>query len=299
MNCAGDSIQPLFSVENRAARAAVFISGEGSNAVKLLESKAYGDKWQAAVIVSDRPETSNAADIAARFGLPFAGLDIKKFYESHGEKRVSLMTPAGREIRELWTERLRKMIAPFKVDFGILAGFVPLTNISSDFPCLNIHPGDLLYLKEGSRYLVGLHKIPVERAILEGLDTLRSSVIIAQTYSGGGEGMDSGPVLAVSVPVKIDLNGYTLETLRSVAAERESLGGKRVAGDILSEVAAANLEQLKRQGDWTTFPPAVEAFASGRYGTDGHGGFFFYDAGEWLAIRTVEFSSDGTYRLMR
>ena len=67
------------------------------------------------------------------------------------------------------------------------------------------------------RILVGLHTVPVERAILEGLDSMRSSVIVAQPYTGSGGEMDSGPILAISEPVPIDLCGTSREALAAAA----------------------------------------------------------------------------------
>lgn len=96
---------------------------------------------------------------------------------------------------------LRELVLPWKIDFGVLAGFVPLCNITADLPCLNVHPGDLTVETDGRRILAGLHFKPVETAILAGHPALRSSVILAQPFEGSGEAeMDSGPVLGVSRP---------------------------------------------------------------------------------------------------
>src|SRR3989339_89744 len=80
---------------------ALFMSGSGSNAEKILE---FADKnpsrtWNPAVIVTDAPLKSRAREISARFKLPLVELDIREFYRERGESRVSLMTERGRDIR--------------------------------------------------------------------------------------------------------------------------------------------------------------------------------------------------------
>jgi folate-dependent phosphoribosylglycinamide formyltransferase PurN len=268
---------------------AIFMSGSGSNAEKLLESvkTAENPRWKPAVIVTDAPEQSRAVEIADAYNLPLVALDIRKFYRERGESRISLATERGREIREEWTNELRKLIEPYNISFGVLAGFVPLSNITSDFPCLNVHPGDLTVEKDGRRLLVGLHTIPVELAILEGLSSMRSSVIIAQTYTGAGGEMDSGPILGVSAPVKIDFKGHSLQKLKEIAQKRDS---KRPVGgykDLLEEIADYNQGLLKENGDWVVFPPVVDDFAAGNFGLDEDGCLHYLSGGGWEKVKTV------------
>ncbi|OGV54660.1 MAG: hypothetical protein A2017_19265 [Lentisphaerae bacterium GWF2_44_16] len=265
------------------------MSGSGSNAEKLLDFVRNNPdcKWKPSVIITDAPEKSRARIIAANYSLPLIELDIVKFYKERGEARVTLMTENGRKIRGEWTEELRELLRPFSVDFGILAGFVPLSNITSDFPCLNIHPGDLTVEKNGRRLLVGLHTIPIETAILDGFSEMRSSVIIAQTYTGAGGEMDSGPILGISSPVKIDLHGKSLNELKAIAAARPA---KRPPGgfkDILEDIAKANQEILKENGDWIVFPPAVDDFAAGNFGLDEKSNLFYRENNEWKQVKTV------------
>ena len=276
------------------ARGALFMSGSGSNAEKTLEfhfERGEDSGWTPVAVVTDAPETSRAAEIADRHGLPLVALDIRGFYRERGESRISLATERGRAIREEWTEELRKLLAPFELDFGILAGFMPLTNITSDYPCLNVHPGDLTVEDEnGARILVGLHTVPVERAIFSALDSMRSSVIIAQTYTGAGGEMDSGPILGVSTPVEIDLQGETVGSLAETAANRPEKKPKGGFGDKLEEIAAYNQERLKENGDWIVLPRVVEDFASGRFALDERGALSYRnDDGDWLAVKTVEY----------
>ena len=284
-------IRKLISSSSKPC-AAIFMSGSGSNAEKLLESLRSGSctSWTAAVLVTDNPSKSRTAELAAEYKLPLVELDLRSFYRERGETRMSLATERGREIREEWTNELRTSLASFNIDFGILAGFVPLTNITNDFPCLNVHPGDLTVEKNHQRILVGLHTIPVEIAMLEELQSLRSSVIIAQTYTGKGGEMDSGPILGLSEAVKIDFQGKTFAELQSLSVKRPE---KRPVGgfkDELEEIADHNQTLLKEQGDWLVFPPAVDDFAAGNFGLDESDQLHYTIDGEWKAIKTVVYS---------
>lgn len=284
-------INKFLQQSNAPLQGALFMSGSGSNAEKILDFKIAnpGGSWNPAVIVTDSPQKSRAREISDKYYLPLVELDIREFYKQRGEARMSLMTERGREIREEWTNTLRGILKPFAIDFGILAGFVPLTNITADFPCLNVHPGDLTVEENGSRLLVGLHTIPIEIAILKGLKTLRSSVIIAQSYTGAGGEMDTGPILGISTPVDIDFQGYSLGRLRDIAAQRPDsrpVGGYK---DQLEDLAKHNQELLKCGGDWIVFPPVVEDFAGGKFACDDNGSLLFLENGEWIPIKTNEY----------
>ncbi|MCX6986340.1 MAG: hypothetical protein NT118_16575 [Lentisphaerae bacterium] len=271
------------------------MSGSGSNAEKLLESIGNRGKtsWEASMIFTDAPLKSRAAKIADDYKIPYFELDILEFYRKRGEIKVSLASEKGREIREEWTEEVRKIIRPFNVDFGILAGFVPLTNITSDFPCLNVHPGDLTVEENGQRIFVGLHTVPIEMAIIRNCRSLRSSVIVAQTYTGRGGEMDSGPVLGISSPVKIDLGGSKPEDIDKIYRSRPPQRPPGGYKDILEEIAKKNQENLKINGDWVVFPPAVKDFASGKFGHDENNFLYYLADGGWKKIKTVEYSQTG------
>lgn len=273
----------------KKANAVIFLSGSGSNALKILEKyKACEDSpFDVAALVTDAPEKSRARELGSMFDLPVVENDIREFYQKQGEKRVSIFTPRGQQLREMWTNALREQLEEYDVDFGILAGFVPLTNIVGDFPCLNIHPGDLTYVKNNSRYLVGLHTVPIERAILEGLPSLRSSVILVQPYSGKGDEMDSGPLLGISDEVNINLKGHTLEEFRACVDGRPSKRPKGGYGDVLEELACEHQEKLKQGGDWIVFPQCIFDFARGAFGVDQNKKLFYRISKRWQPIKTV------------
>ena len=278
-------------INSQTRNAAIFMSGTGVNAAEMLKQKQKlnDNSWTPQVIICDRPKRSTAGELAKQYNIPLIEHDIFEFYHKYNQK-VSIATTAGRKVRELWTAELREKIAPFNIDFGILAGFVPLSNITNDFPCLNIHPGDLTITENKQRILVGLHAIPIEKAILKGLDYLRSSVIVAQSYTDGSE-MDSGPLLGVSAKVPLNLQGHTLIELQKIFADRKNIPGKK--DDLLRQLAELNQTTLKFKGDVVVFYPAVRNFVLNRYGLDENEQLYFLnDQKEWQKITTIEYSEN-------
>ena len=290
-------VQPfLATAEGTRPSVAVCLSGSGSNAARILERRqglGGACSFDVSVLVTASPETSRARELGRTFGLPVVENDIRRFYRERGETRVSIATEAGQRIRSEWTDALRRQLADFRIDFGVLAGFVPLTNITGDYPCLNVHPGDLTYLKDDQRYLVGLHTVPIERAILEGLTELRSSVIVALPYTGRGDDMDNGPLLGVSGPVSVDLRGSSAEELAACLVARPSKRPRGGYGDALEAAAEASQETLKEQGDWVVFPQVVSDFARGRFARGGDGGVCYRIGGKWQPVTTVVYTDAG------
>ena len=288
----------------RLPRVAIFLSGSGSNAEVLLKRFAASENpdYEIVVIVTDNPESSRAGELAEMFGLPLVSLSIRAFYRERGESRVSLATARGCEIREEWTGELLKRLEDYQIDFGIFAGFVPLCNVPEAFPCLNVHPGDLTVTDaDGNRTLVGLHTLPVERAILSGFDYMRSSVLVVQKLENGGGNMDAGPLLGVSGKVAIDFCGHTLEELKHCAEQRPD---KRPVGgykDVLEEVAAHNQDRLKYAGDHVVLPRAADFFARRYYRTDESGEALYFSAhGEdFSPVVSIEFLASGEYRVIK
>ncbi len=287
-------IQNLFPGAGREepARAAIFMSGAGTNAAALLEyEKNHPEaRFRVVLLVTDAPDSSRTRELGEQYGLPVAALDIRRFYAERGEEAIALNTPRRRELRAAWTDGLRELIRPHRIDFGILAGFVPLCNITADYPCLNVHPGDLTVEEGGRRILAGLHFRPVEAAILAGRAGLRSSVILTRPFRGGGEvEMDTGPVLGVSPELPLDLEGAPLDELRRIHAARE----RAPFHDRLRGIAAANLERLKTAGDHVVLPRAVADFAAGRFGLDAEGGLYYLHSGRWDRVTAVEYQLRG------
>ncbi len=281
-----------------AAKCAVFLSGQGSNAEQLLNLERNTPELQRTfeitVLVTDAPESSRTEELAQAFNKPVAALDIKKFYQAHNLATTSLATEAGRQVRQLWTEALRVKLQSYEIDFGVLAGFVPLTNLTSDFPCLNVHPGDLTYLEDNKRQLVGLHTIPIEKALVRGLPALRSSVIIAEPYTDGGSDMDCGPLLGISPEMSIDYSGFSADDFLKMSSERSKPRPKGGYSDPLRQLASKLQSELKEAGDWIVLPPVTRDFAAGCFGHDGQQVYFRSSISEpWQKVRTVEYNQHG------
>ena len=268
--------------------AIIFMSGSGTNAVKLLESPDCGKLWKCSAIVTDRVKGCRAKEIADRFNVPYILHDIFQFYKDHGSESISVATERGMELRNLWTDELRKKIADIPHDFGLLAGFVPLSNIVGDFPCLNVHPGDLTIEKDGVRLLAGLHSGPVETAILEKHPALKSSVIIATPYIPGEKNVDAGFILGVSDPVAVELpEGVTLEQLHECKKNR--VKGR---DDLLGKIADEHIDRLKEGGDWKLFPAVTAAFTQGRYAySEDNTLLWRCDDGIYRKVKTVLFEN--------
>ena len=250
-------IKPFFVKEEAKAKIAIFLSGTGTNAQKILEYEAKLGKdchFQTTCIVTDCPKTSKANQIAEQYNLPVVKLGLKKFYLQHGLKTTSLTSEKGCEVRQRWTHKLIELLKQYKLDFGVFAGFVPLSNITDYLPCLNIHPGDLTYQVNNQRVLTGLHTIPIARALEHNLTTLRSTVIIASSYQNIGIGTDEGTIIALSkeVPVKLPTSYEKL------------LQDKQ----LLQKTFQENQENLKINGDWRVFPYAINDFAKGVFYLD-------------------------------
>jgi len=264
--------RPIHDPSQGPASVAAFMSGSGTNITRLLElertlQERGESSFHVSVIVTDCADASrcNARKIASEFGgLPLVELDIRDFYRERGLKRISLATQEGYQAREEWTRELERLLRPFAPDMGAYGGFVPLTNICRTFPCINVHPGDLSVIVNGKPYLVGLHTVPIKRAILMGLHELRSSTILATPYTEKLE-MDEGPVLLISEPLPIELpDEETPDSLSSPDKE-----------DLLERVASEHQDRLKEVGDWVVFPLTVRLAAEGRFALDGEGRVFF------------------------
>lgn len=289
-------------VKNLKKNALIFMSGTGSNAEALLEfsTKDARANFQVVALVTDRVATSRTYEIAKKFQLPVIALDIFEFYQQHGESGIGLITPKRWEIRELWTKTLAKMIKDTKlvVDFILLAGFEPLTNITNDYMTLNVHPGDLTFEINGARVLNGLSVKPIEYAISLGHKSLRSSVIVAQNFTGKHSDIDSGPILGISDAMPINFCGFEQEYLQKLYRERPAKLGKHFSDD-LRKVAKINNEKLKYAGDHVVFVQATNDFANGKFKIAENGKLFYEkDDHEFVAIKTVEYHADYTKKLI-
>lgn len=279
---------------SRPVKAGIFLSGTGSNAARILElyyKNKTGDgskNWLPVVLVTDRNDSA-AERLGAQYGLPVVQVNIADFYRRHGLETTSIATEKGQEVRRLWTDALRAALKEYELDFGIFAGFVPLTDIVDDFPCLNVHPGDLLVEENGQRVLVGLHTIPVEAALIRRKPYLRSSVIVIQNSRIANKKVDCGALLGVSTPVPVDWTDELTATVEQCVLSRQGKKRAEYKNDALAQTAKEYQNKLKEGGDWIVFPPVVDEFAVGHYSYDEETDTLYYKD---KAVATVEFGID-------
>ena len=289
-------MQVLFRPKmDKCARVGICLSGQGSNAEQILRTWRIrrGKPFKVCCLITDRPESSSSRALGQRFAIPLIEHDLKDFYLKRGLMNTGLSTQTGREIRDEWTEVLRRKLINLELDFLVFAGFIPLTNIVEDYLCLNMHPGDLSYEKNGQRHLTGLHTVPTERAILENLAYLRSSVIISQAYRAHtiNHDIDSGPLLGISIKIPLDLQGYSYAELRQIYQARPERCPRQGFQDPLEKLAKYNQERLKKSGDLIIFPRVVIDVAKGKFALNKSKELYYQDQGQWRAIKAVCYSA--------
>lgn len=118
-------------------RLAIFASGTGSNARKIIEYFQSVPEVQVALIVSSK-QGAGVLDLAAEFEIPSLVLQRPVFYE---------------------TESILRVLAQHQVDFLVLAGFLWLipSYLVEAYPkrIVNIHPA--LLPKYGGKGMYGRH----------------------------------------------------------------------------------------------------------------------------------------------
>ncbi|MFH1350291.1 MAG: formyltransferase family protein [Pseudomonadota bacterium] len=246
------SIRPLFDPEKmgRPMRVAGFMSGSGTNIMKLIErgknliSQEGFSPFEVSFIFSDRSDGSCRGErIAYEAGIPYFSYDIASFHRKRGLKRT-VNTPEGLSARGEFDRVAKRLVRAFETDVIALGGYMSYITLDR---CVNVHPADLSILTpDGKRRYVGDRA--VMDAISSGETTLRSSTLWID------HGVDTGPLLMVSNPLRVKLP----EPLESLIKNR----------DRLAEVADAHQERLKEVGDWRIFPRTIEMIARGRFALD-------------------------------
>ena len=245
-------ITPIFDPQEsgRAMRVAAFMSGPGTNVIRLLErekeleNEPSGSPFKVIFIFSDRSDGVSAGEkIALDAGIPYFSYDIRKFYSLKGLKR-SHLTPEGMAARKEFDSVASRLIKAFDIDIIALGGYMSYLTLRR---CVNVHPGDLsLHTPDGKRKYVGDYA--VGDAIANGETSLRASTIRTDA------GVDTGPLLMVSSPLKVELPMPLPDLLK------DQLAFKKVVDE--------HQRRLKRIGDWEIFPLTVEMIAQGRFSLD-------------------------------
>lgn len=245
-------ITPIFDPESagRPMRVAAFMSGAGTNIVKLLErEKKLRDRqgtapFEVIFIFSDRSDGKCAGEkIAIDNGLPYFSHDIRRFYRLRSLKR-SVSTAAGLAARSEYDRVAARLVDAFDIDVIALGGYMSYITLNR---CVNVHPADLsIRTPDHRRKYVGDNA--VRDAIMAGENSIRASTLWTD------EGIDTGPLLMVSDPVPVELPEHP-ETLKK--------DSKRFL-----QVVHEHQERLKKTGDWKIFPRTIELIAGGRFGLD-------------------------------
>ncbi|MBU0516979.1 MAG: formyl transferase [Proteobacteria bacterium] len=252
-------LTPLFDPASagRPMRVAAFLSGSGSNVVKIIERQVELEQergrspFEVVFLFSDTTDGScRGEQIAHQYEKPYFARDIRRWHAKRGLDRT-VATPEGWAARERFDQTARKLVAAFEIDVNVLAGYMSVITLPR---CVNVHPADLsVKTADGRRRLVGDHA--VKDAIAAGRTELRSSTLWTD------KGVDTGPVLMISAALPVEL-----------PAPREELGTDPTR---LRRVAGEHQERLKEIGDWVIFPKTIEYLAEGRYAGDESGVIHF------------------------
>lgn len=128
-------------------RIAIFASGSGSNAQKIMEHFKYSDDVEVALVLSNNPD-AYVLQRADNFEIPTHIFDRNEFYQTDG---------------------VVDLLKRLEIDLVVLAGFLWLVpaNLLKSFPnkIINIHPS--LLPKHGGK---GMYGDRVHKAVLEAGD---------------------------------------------------------------------------------------------------------------------------------
>jgi folate-dependent phosphoribosylglycinamide formyltransferase PurN len=244
------NLKPLVKKEGTKLKVGILMSGSGTNAEKIIEYQKNNKDcdYKVTLIFSDNPE-SNAKKIGSRFNIPVEIFDIEKFYQKKKDlKRFDLKD------RQIYDKQVTKILSNYEVEVLAYAGYMNITTkpIISKFLGVNVHPADLSIKKRnGKRKYTGAHG--VRDAIKAGEKTISSTTHIIS------EGVDEGPLLMISSPLKI-------KTPKNInLANKEDLG----------KIVEKNQDELKRKGDWLIFPKTLDLIAKEKILIDKQGNLYF------------------------
>lgn len=187
-------------------RIAIFASGSGSNAQRLMEHFKKHPEAEIAIVLSNNPN-AYVLQRADNFEIPSQLFDRFDFYQ---------------------TEGIVKLLQKMEIDFIVLAGFLWLIpeNLLKAFPnkIINIHPA--LLPKYGGK---GMYGDKVHKAILENKET-ESGITIHFV----NEHFDEGEIIH-QARYKIDKND-DLETLKFKGQQLEHSHFPRVIESLVKKM---------------------------------------------------------------
>ncbi|MGJ1369245.1 phosphoribosylglycinamide formyltransferase [Sphingobacterium spiritivorum] len=186
-------------------RIAIFASGSGSNAQKIMEHFKYSDTAEVALILSNNPE-SYLLQRADNFEIPSHVFDRHDFFQ---------------------TDDIVKLLKNLNIDLIVLAGFLWLVpeNLLKAFPnkIINIHPA--LLPKFGGK---GMYGDRVHKAILEAKESEHGI-----TIHFVNEHFDEGEVI-YQAKFKVE-SGDTLEIIKFKGQQLEHLHYPKVIENLLKK----------------------------------------------------------------
>ena len=177
---ASELTDALFSTYSQHPRAAILMSGAGSNATAILSNPELRELYDIGVVATDNPN-SNAGLLAAKFGITLLERPAVRF--------------ANHEERSDYFKSLAEDLTTSGVNAVFYAGFMKITSsyFCAKFPGINVHPADLrINGADGLPKYRGMYALPMMRA---DLGFVRSTVHVVDAL------VDSGTALAVSKPV--------------------------------------------------------------------------------------------------
>lgn len=187
-------------------RIAIFASGSGSNAQKIMEYFKYHDQAEVALVLSNNPD-AYVLQRADNFEVPTHVFDRHDFYE---------------------TDEIIKLLDKIKIDLIVLAGFLWLVpkNLLQKFTnkIVNIHPA--LLPEYGGK---GMYGDRVHQAILDAGEE-ESGI----TIHFANEHFDEGEII-YQARFRID-PGDTLEVIKFKGQQLEHLHYPKVIENLLKKI---------------------------------------------------------------
>lgn len=186
-------------------RIAIFASGSGSNAQKIMEHFKYSDEAEVALILSNNPD-AYVLQRADNFEIPSHIFDRHEFYQ---------------------TDEIVSLLKRLEIDLVVLAGFLWLVpqNLLAAYPnkIINIHPS--LLPKHGGK---GMYGDRVHKAVLEAADEEHGI-----TIHFVNENFDEGEIIYQG-RFKVE-KGDTLEVLKFNGQQLEHLHYPKVIESLVKK----------------------------------------------------------------
>ena len=233
----------LYTPKREPMRMAAFMSDMGSNLKKILELQENLERegkrlFKVVMIFTDTADETvcNARKIAEEYKVAYYYTDINEYY-----RKLGYTDKKDMKIRQQYDSETAKLLKMHKVDVVALCGYMSIITkpVIGNFLTLNVHPADLR-IKDGSgrrKYAGCVGPDCVKKAIMNGDKEIRATTHIVS------EEVDSGQLLLVSKPVKLDTN-----------------------------ITAHEYQQkLKEEGDWKIYPETLRLLAEGRFSADEKG----------------------------